>query len=349
MELVEGEERAAHIARGPLPLAEVVSIARQLADAPETAHEQGIVHRDLKPANIKLTHDGVVKVLDVGLAMAISAVRGDAAVADVANSPTLTARATQMGMIIGTAGYMAPEQAKGRPVDRRADIWAFGVVVYEMLTGRRAFEGDDVSSILASVLTKDPDWTALPVSTPAGLRPLVQRCLERDPRLRLRDMGEARVLLGDAAALHESGVMPAAAGHGQPARLPHLPWVIAGLSLVAAAAFAAVPILRVTPPAQPVQFNVAYPPDVQPMSNGSDYHGGEISPDGRMVAFSGTDSKTGRVAFYVRRIDSVDATMVKGTEGGRYPFWAPTSRTIALCAGQTEPGGHRRIVAAGDL
>jgi Tol biopolymer transport system component len=331
MELVEGEELAAHVARGPLPIPDVVAIARQLADALESAHEQGIVHRDLKPANIKLTSDGVVKVLDFGLAKAMETGRGDAAAADSANSPTLTARATQMGVIVGTAAYMAPEQAKGKPVDRRVDIWAFGAVLFEMLTGRRAFEGDDVSSILAAVLMKDPDWAALPASTPVGLTRLVRRCLERDPRLRLRDVGEARVLLGDAAALNDAGIATVA-GAGPPARRPLVPWLIAGLSLAAAMALAVIPVLRGAPPAPLVQFNVSYPLNVRPMSNGSDYHGGEISPDGRMVAFSGTDSKTGRVALYVRRIDSVDATMVKGTEGGRYPFWAPTSRAIAFYA-----------------
>jgi serine/threonine protein kinase len=156
MELVEGEDLSARLALGPIPVPDVVPIARQIAEAVEAAHEQGIVHRDLKPGNIKLRADGTVKVLDFGLAKAAAGPEGSSSGADAMNSPTLTARATQMGMIIGTAAYMAPEQAKGRPVDKRADIWAFGVVLYEMLTGRRAFEGEDVSTTLAAVLMRDP-------------------------------------------------------------------------------------------------------------------------------------------------------------------------------------------------
>jgi serine/threonine protein kinase len=184
MELVEGEDLSAHIARGAMPLAESLPIATQIADALEAAHEQGIIHRDLKPANIKVRADGTVKVLDFGLAKAIDPSSGSSV--DAMNSPTLTAAAfaagygapgTQMGMIIGTAAYMAPEQARGRAVDRRADIWAFGVVVYEMLSGRRAFEGDDISITLASVLKEDVRWDALPNDLPPSLRRLLRRCL----------------------------------------------------------------------------------------------------------------------------------------------------------------------------
>ncbi len=165
MELVEGEDLSAQIARGPMPLAEALPLARQIADALEAAHEQGIVHRDLKPANVKVKADGTVKVLDFGLAKAMDPSGGSGG--DLMNSPTLTARATQMGMIIGTAAYMSPEQARGKAVDRRADIWAFGVVLYEMLAGRRAFVGDDISITLASVLKEDVDWQALPADLPA--------------------------------------------------------------------------------------------------------------------------------------------------------------------------------------
>src|SRR5687767_10333586 len=214
MELVEGEDLSELIGAAqatpyvPLPLADTLSIARQIAEALEAAHEQGIVHRDLKPGNIKVRADGTVKVLDFGLAKAMDP-GGASAVSNASNSPTLTARATQMGMIIGTAAYMSPEQAKGKAVDRRADIWAFGVVLYEMLTGRRAFDGEDVSTTLAAVLMKDPEWTALPASTPPAVVTLVQRCLERDPKQRLRDIGEARLLLANPQTM--SGRSAAAA------------------------------------------------------------------------------------------------------------------------------------------
>src|SRR5687767_614759 len=183
---------------GGLPLAEVIPIAKQIVEALEAAHESGIVHRDLKPANVKVRADGTVKVLDFGLAKAMD----PAGVSGVnpSNSPTLTARATQMGMVIGTAAYMAPEQARGRAVDRRADIWAFGVVLYEMLAGRRAFEGDDISITLANVLKEDVRWDALPADTPASLVRLMRRCLEKDPKRRLGWIGEARLTLDDPHA-----------------------------------------------------------------------------------------------------------------------------------------------------
>src|SRR5262245_27561353 len=184
MEFVEGEDLADRIARGPIPLDEALPIAKQIAEALEAAHDQGIIHRDLKPANIKVRSDGTVKVLDFGLAKAV-APEGARATDDAANSPTLTARATQMGMLLGTAAYMAPEQALGKVVDRRADIWAFGVVVYEMLTGARAFPGDDITDVLAAVVRAEPDWKCLPHDTPSSLRTCLARCLHKDPRRRL--------------------------------------------------------------------------------------------------------------------------------------------------------------------
>ncbi|MBA2260430.1 MAG: serine/threonine protein kinase, partial [Acidobacteria bacterium] len=189
MELVEGEDLSVVIERGAVPLAEALPIARQIADALEAAHESGIIHRDLKPANVKVRPDGTVKVLDFGLAKALDPVGTSSA--DAMRSPTLTARATQMGMIIGTAAYMAPEQAKGKAVDKRADIWAFGVVLYEMLTGARAFDGDDVSEVLATVLKSEPAWHALPADTPPAIRRVLRRCLEKDPRKRLSAIGDA--------------------------------------------------------------------------------------------------------------------------------------------------------------
>ncbi len=197
LELVEGDDLAQRIARGPIPIDEALPIARQIAEALEAAHEHGIIHRDLKPANIKVRPDGTVKVLDFGLAKALDPHAGSSATA--MNSPTLSMHATQAGVILGTAAYMSPEQAKGKVVDRRADIWSFGVVLYEMLTGTRPFRGDDVTEILASVLKDTPAFDALPVSTPPRVRWILDRCLERDPRARLRDIGEARVQLAAIA------------------------------------------------------------------------------------------------------------------------------------------------------
>ena len=191
LELVEGPTLADRIAQGPIPLDEALPIARQIAEALEAAHEQGIIHRDLKPTNIKLRPDGTVKVLDFGLAKAMEPV-GRAP--NVSQSPTITTPAmTQAGTILGTAAYMSPEQARGKPVDRRADIWAFGVVLFEMLSGQRAFDGETTSDVLAKVMEREPDWRALPSATPTRLRELLRRSLTKDPKARLRDIGEARV------------------------------------------------------------------------------------------------------------------------------------------------------------
>src|SRR5262245_6527308 len=199
MELVEGPTLADRIAEGPIPLDEALPIAKQIAEALETAHEQGIIHRDLKPANVKVRADATVKVLDFGLAKAMDS--AGALSATALNSPTLSMQATQAGIILGTAAYMSPEQAKGRAADKRSDVWAFGAVLYEMLSGERAFKGDDISDTLAAVLRQDMDWTALPASTPASVRHLIARCLDRDVRRRLRDIGEARLMLDHPAAL----------------------------------------------------------------------------------------------------------------------------------------------------
>src|SRR4026209_2521892 len=193
MELVDGPTLADRIEQGPIPLAEALAIARQIGSALEAAHEQGIVHRDLKPANVKVRPDGAVKVLDFGLAKAMDPTSSSDV--NVMNSPTLTQHATQLGLILGTAAYMAPEQAKGKKVDRRADIWAFGVVLFAMLSGERAFKGEDVSDVLAAVLRRDIDWTALPKDTPVKVRRVLERCLERDPKQRLRDIGDVWILM----------------------------------------------------------------------------------------------------------------------------------------------------------
>jgi eukaryotic-like serine/threonine-protein kinase len=276
LELVEGPTLADRIAEGALPLKEVLAIAGQLADALDAAHERGIVHRDLKPSNIKVTPTGIVKVLDFGLAKATS---DEAEAPDLADSPTITAGATRAGVIIGTAAYMSPEQARGRAVDKRTDIWAFGCVLYELLTGHRAMRGDTVSDILASVLTDEPDWSRVPATTPPRVVALLQRCLTKDPRDRQRDIGDVRFELKEPV----SG--PSVGPSSQPR-----PKSVAKQVAVAAVVLATLGGLAYTvwPRPTPVE---AW---VNPLANAqftriTDFPGTEthasISPDGRFVAF----------------------------------------------------------------
>src|SRR6202163_499382 len=210
MELVSGETLAERVKAGPLPVEEALKIAVQIAEALEAAHEKGIIHRDLKPANVKLTPEGKVKVLDFGLAKAFA---GDAASDDPSNSPTLSAAATMQGTILGTAAYMSPEQARGKACDKRTDIWAFGCVLYELLTGRQAFQGESTTEILAAVLRGEPDWQALPPSTPVEIRDLLGRCLQKDLRRRLHDAADARIGIEEALAAPVVAE-PVAAGKG---------------------------------------------------------------------------------------------------------------------------------------
>jgi Tol biopolymer transport system component len=331
MELVEGEDLSAHIAGGPMSLGDALPIAKQVAEALEAAHEQGIIHRDLKPANIKVKRDGTVKVLDFGLAKAADAAAGG----NAANSPTLTARATQLGMILGTAAYMAPEQARGKAVDKRADIWAFGAVLYEMLTGRRAFQGDEISDVLAAVLRQDVDWNALPPATPRPLRRLLERCLHRDVKTRLRDIGEARVALEQlvGGASEEVGAaLPT--GAVTPARALVLTSVATAL-VVASAAWALLPPMETTPSV--VQAIIPMPAGLS------------LSPsDLQSVAVSAT-----HVAFvagsnhqlFVRALAGAEATPVADATDTDAPFFSPDGQWLAFFV--TKGKRLKRVPVAG--
>ena len=324
MELVEGEDLSERIRRGAISLEEAAPLAVQIARALEAAHEQGIVHRDLKPANVKLRPDGTVKVLDFGLAKAWEA---DGSESDLSMSPTLTAHATAAGVILGTAAYMAPEQAAGQPADRRADVWAFGVVLWEMLTGRKLFDGETVSHVLASVLKDEIDLDALPADTPARIRELIDRCLRKKPGQRLQAIGDARVLLEEYVAAPER--FAAAAGFGKAptavtARwLRLLPWAT---TVALAAALIALVVVRTPAPKVPMRFQILAPENLTEVGPPT------ISPDGRTIAFDATDDK-GATQIWVRAMDDLEARPVPGTEGSTRPFWSPDSRYLGFVAG----------------
>jgi len=332
MELVEGEDLAARLVRGPIPFDEALPIARQIAEALEAAHEQGIIHRDLKPANIKVRSDGTVKVLDFGLAKAMDP--GGAA-SDAANSPTLTAHGMTMGMIIGTAAYMAPEQARGKTVDKRADIWAFGLVLYEMLTGRAAFAGDTITDILAAVVTREPDWAALPATTPASITRLLTRCVEKDPKRRLRDIGDARLEIEARGDESPSGSTRAAGA----APAQKLAWTLAGVAL-AATAIVALSVTGVWPRARPSETRPLRLSIVH--TEGSEAAAPAISPDGRRVAYRARRGD-GMPLLWVRDLASNESQLVPGTEDAAMPFWSPDSRDLGFFAG----GALKRVSAAG--
>src|SRR5579859_5851758 len=286
---VAGEDTGATTgAHGAPPyLDEALGIAKQIAEALEFAHERGIIHRDLKPANIKVTPDGAVKVLDFGLAKALAT---EASGTNLANSPTISIAATQAGVILGTAAYMSPEQAKGKAVDRRTDIWAFGCVLYEILTGKPTFEGETVSDVLAAVIMRDPDWSAVPQSTPVAIQRLVRRCLIKDPKQRLRDIGEARIAIEETlngtefvAAVSDRRTDEKIGDHRSPLRRA-LPWVVAGLTTVAMliALYAYWRTARFGWPA-PVELSLNLPSTQQLFT--TDGPAMVLSPDGSRIAY----------------------------------------------------------------
>jgi len=314
MELVEGDSP-----KGPLPFDEAWKIASQIADALEYAHDKGIIHRDLKPANVKVTPDGVVKLLDFGLAKAFSNQREPSASPE--NSPTLTLGATEVGVILGTAAYMAPEQARGKVVDKRADIWSFGVMLYELLTGERLFRGEDAAETLAAVIHQQPDLTRVPREA----RRVLDECLQKDAKQRLRDIGDAKRLLGEKPPVPS----PPTSRHRS-----WLPWCIAAFLLLALMP-ANILHFREIPPEQPrVQFGIPLPGKaINAMF--------EISPDGRSLAIVGFEGDRGQL--WIRPLDSGEARLLPGTEGATYPFWSPDSAYIGFFA----DGKLKKIAVSG--
>jgi serine/threonine protein kinase len=344
LELVEGPTLADLIAGrdadakpGGLPLGRALAIAIQIAEALDAAHEKGIVHRDLKPANVKVTPGGTVKVLDFGLAKAFD----EQEAVDLTHSPTLTALATRAGVVLGTASYMSPEQAAGTSVDRRADVWAFGAVLFELLTGRRAFDGKTVSHAIVSVMEQEPEWDRLPATTPPGVRRLLQRCLQKDPSQRYRDIGDVRLQLHDLATRSpavESGSRPAAARSST----QRWAWPLAAtVALVATASLAIYLYQRPAPSVHAVRFEVPAP-DLSAIDDSF-----SVSPDGRKLAFVVWDTNRVR-RLSVRSFDTLDAHPLAGTEGVfATPVWSPDSRFIAFWASTPAPGKLKKIAAAG--
>ncbi len=353
LELVEGEDLAQRIARGSIPIDEALPIARQIAEALEAAHDHGIIHRDLKPANIKVRPDGTVKVLDFGLAKAIDRLEGDGfsrRPADVANSPTLSIHATEAGIILGTAAYMSPEQAKGKPVDKRADVWAFGVVLYEMLTGAKAFPGEDISDTLATMLKFDPDWNLLPAETPPAIRRLLKRCLIKDPKSRLRECGTAIVEIDDAT----SGQSTTVADNEHAIGPPQYRWLLPAmaLALIAMVAVTAWSLWGVRAPDAPQvtrRFTIALPDShVMPPSSGTLL---AMAPDGRTLIYR-AGQNNGPSQLFRRPLDQFEASPIAGTESGREPlFFSPDGQWLAFRADETlktiaMAGGPPRTLAA---
>ena len=321
LELVEGPTLADRISKGPISLGEALPIAKQIAEALEAAHEAGVIHRDLKPANIKVREDGTVKVLDFGLAKALD----PTPTGDPSESPTLTASATQMGVIMGTAAYMSPEQARGKPLDKRTDIWAFGCVLYEMLTGRLVFGGETLSDTIANVLDRQPQWATLPTGTPRSVRRLLQRCLDKNPKERLRDIGDARVELRPhvSVATDEQDLVGQAPPSYPGVWRRAVPWVLAtGAAVVA--------IVVVSAPENPRPVTRFYATTFEsPALAETGLTDMSIAPDGNTLVYTAGDPASG-YRLIQRSVDGLHSMPVVGGNGGGVPFFSPDGRWIGF-------------------
>jgi serine/threonine protein kinase len=312
LEYVEGETLQARLKKGALPLEDALALCRQIAEGLEAAHEKGVIHRDLKPANVMITAEEKVKILDFGLAKALA---DETQTGDPSDSPTITAAMTQPGVVLGTAAYMSPEQAKGKSVDKRADIWAFGCIFYECLTGERAFEGETVTETLAAILRGEPDWEKVV----AEAQRLLRSCLEKDLTQRLKDIGDVWLLLDNASEFSDKSI---------PEKYRWNTWIlpaITGVLCIVLALFA-FSYLQNRKTARASYFDISVPP----MPN--DYSLA-ISPDGRTVAYVAATSQK-QPSLFVREIGSADSKQLRGTEGAQFPFWSPDNRSIAFFSEQ---------------
>jgi serine/threonine protein kinase len=318
LEFVDGETLAERVKRGPIPIKKALEFAKQIAEALEAAHAGGIIHRDLKPGNICITPQDTIKVLDFGIAKALEGLAPDERSGEDSSSSRLQMSRTAPGLIIGTAAYMSPEQANGQKTDHCSDVWAFGCVLFEMLTGHPAFDGESITDILAAVLKSEPDWNQLPVETPETVRRLLRRCLRKEQRFRLHDVADARIEIDDA--LNGTDVQPRLS---RPAHRERILWIAISLVLLGTALVIVRSWRQAAVRAPEVQFEVATPPTPDPTSIA-------ISPDGRKIVFS-AESDTG-LRLWLRLLDSVSAKPLAGTDGGFFPFWSPDSQSIGFFA-----------------